>query len=54
MWVIAYITQQEKFKGWCVVDVESWAVKAGPYPTHQEAVEAAQTMAWRVAQGWAP
>jgi len=26
----------------------------GPYATHAEAVEAVETIAWRIAQGWKP
>ena len=56
MWVIAYVNEAGRLdmRGWCVVNVITWAVKAGPYATHTEAVEAAETMAFRIAQGWAP
>jgi hypothetical protein len=50
MWVIAYVLGES---GWCVVDGDD-NVLFGPYTTHAEAVEAAQTAAWRISQGWKP
>lgn len=40
--------------GWYVVTLPDWKLASGPYATHDEAVQAIQTMAYRAAQGWAP
>jgi len=50
LWIIAYIVERG---GWCVVDPKG-NPHAGPYSAHADAVEAAQTMGWRMAQGWKP
>lgn len=51
MTIIAYVIE---VGGWCVVNLSTHAVLAGPYDTHQDAEEAVRTRAWRISQGWAP
>jgi hypothetical protein len=52
MLIIAYVLDRG---GWCVVDMcAANQVKSGTYSTPEEAAQAAQTMGWRIAQGWKP
>ena len=39
--------------GWYVVDAETSETFSGPYQVHADAIEATQTHAYRMAQGWA-
>lgn len=38
--------------GWCVLNAENLFIMAGPYQDYSDAIGAAQSMAFRVAQGW--
>jgi hypothetical protein len=56
MWIIVFkpAPQAPGDPGWCVVDLESKQTLTGPYATHQEACDAAETRAHRLSKGWVP
>lgn len=50
MLIIAWVLAEG---GWCVVDMCACnQVVAGPYATPEDAISAANSRGWRLAQGW--
>jgi hypothetical protein len=40
--------------GWCVMNALNMTLLQGPYDSHKDAKEAAETRSYRVQKGWAP
>lgn len=40
--------------GWYLIDLTERNLVSGPHETHEDAVQRANTRAYRLAQGWAP
>lgn len=54
IWLIAYLDSEPWVpRGWYVIDLKG-NPQAGPYGSHADAVEALDSMAWRISQGWKP
>jgi hypothetical protein len=49
MWVIAYSNEHH---GWVIFDINTQQIVASAHDTHEDAVRAVETMAYRVRQGW--